>query len=123
MTKGHLAVTLFITVNSQPFEGTGKLHRRNIVNKTTLTETNPSFDQLAAMEPELITLLSRAKAHRGNCANAAWYGPEGLRRAMSKVIGWERRQGPSELQGMAAYTTAYRTLYGALRNCRNCNCL
>jgi hypothetical protein len=89
----------------------------------SITTPKLTFDQLAVLEPRLNELLERADNHTGNCANAAWYGPDGLRKAMSKLVGHLRSFGPSELQTSAAYDVAYRTLYKALPDCEGCNCL
>jgi hypothetical protein len=83
-----------------------------------------TFEQLAELDPSLNVLLRRARNQSGNCANAAWYGPEGLRKAMTRVVGHLRTQGgPEELRTSHAYDVAYRTLYAALPDCDGCNCL
>jgi hypothetical protein len=75
-------------------------------------------------DPSLNVLLRRAKLrNRDKCANAAWYGPEGIRAEMTRVIGHGRTHGPSELKTSAAYDVAYRTLYAALPDCDGCGCL
>lgn len=89
-------------------------------------DVEDSFRMLAISEPKLKGLLYRAKAYprRGQCANALWYGSDGLRAAMSKLIGNLRTaEGPAELRSSAAYDVAYRKLWDALPNCkRNCGC-
>jgi hypothetical protein len=82
-----------------------------------------TFDQLAELDSELDGLLEYAENHPGHCANAAWYGPDGLRKAMTRVVGHLRGCGPEELQTSAAYDVAYRTLYNALPDCDGCGCL
>jgi hypothetical protein len=95
---------------------------------TTLTHAPipvaTKFEQLAALEPRLNELLAKAQAHHGTCANAAWYGQGGLRKAMQRVVGHLRNtEGPEELKTSAAYDVAYRTLYSALPDCNGCGCL
>jgi hypothetical protein len=82
-----------------------------------------TFDQILALDPSLICLLRRARNQKGNCANSVWYGKDGLRAEMTRVIGHQRTHGPSELKTSAAYDVAYRTLYAALPDCKGCGCL
>lgn len=88
------------------------------------TEKLSTFDQILVLDPSLICLLRRAQScNQGNCANAAWYGPDGIRAEMTRVIGHRRTHGPSELKTSAAYDVAYKTLYAALPDCKGCGCL
>jgi hypothetical protein len=82
-----------------------------------------TWEQIVAHDPSLNALLRRARNQSGNCANAAWYGPDGIRAAMTRVIGHGRTHGPSELKTSAAYDVAYKTLYAALPDCNGCGCL
>lgn len=82
-----------------------------------------TWEQIEKLDPSLHVLLRRARNQKGNCANAAWYGPDGIREAMSAAIGHGRTHGPSELKTSAAYDVAYRTLFAALPNCSGCGCL
>jgi hypothetical protein len=90
---------------------------------TTVATQKLTYEQLTKFDPSLNILLRRARNHAGNCANAAWYGPEGLRAEMSRVIGHGRTHGPSELKTPQAYDVAYKTLYEALPDCKGCGCL
>ncbi len=89
------------------------------------------FKALAALEPRLDRLLKDAKAVKDTggpsfCANAHWYGRDGcsgLRAQLIALVGWERRQGPPELQTPRAYDTALWMIYEVLPPCRNCICM
>jgi hypothetical protein len=87
------------------------------------TQNRLTFEQLSVIDPELNELLESAVHQTGNCANAAWYGPQGLRKRMQQVVGHLRGCGPVELQTSAAYDVAYRALYNALPDCNGCGCL
>ena len=83
-----------------------------------------TWQQITTLDPSLSALLRRASNHRGPCANAAWYGPEGIRKEMTRVIGHLRTHGPLELKTSAAYDVAYKTLYKALPDCDGtCGCI
>jgi hypothetical protein len=93
------------------------------MQKIIAQTTTVTYEQLAKLDPSLNVLLRRARNQSGNCANAAWYGPDGIRAEMTRVIGHGRTHGPSELKTSAAYDIAYRTLYAALPACDGCGCL
>jgi hypothetical protein len=95
----------------------------NSAETTTVTSQKSTYEQLAKLDPSLNVLLRRARNQSGNCANAAWYGPQGLRKRMQQVVGHLRGFGPVELQTSAAYDVAYRTLYAVLPDCNGCGCL
>jgi hypothetical protein len=90
---------------------------------TTVTSQKITYDQLAALEPELNELLERAENHPGNCANQGWYGKDGIRAAMTLTVGHRRILGPEELRTSAAYDICYKHLYSALPDCNGCGCL
>jgi hypothetical protein len=92
---------------------------------TTLT-----WNDLVAAEPRLAVLLADARAVRDDrrrpsfCANAVWFGwhgDGGFKSQLRYLVGWGCRPDPI-LGTQAAYDLAYRTIYNALPDCRNCLC-
>ena len=91
----------------------------------------PTWAELTAAEPRLAGLLAEARAIRATsprfCANAVWYGYRnpraGLKDRMCRLVGWDRRSGPAILRTNRAYDTAYKRIYEALPDCRDCGCM
>ena len=83
---------------------------------------------LILAQPKLADLLTEVQALHAEppttpfCANDVWFRPDGLHRRMSALVGWEADGAPPILRTVAAYDTAYNTLYAALPDCRECNC-
>ena len=79
---------------------------------------------LILAQPKLADLLTEIQALHTEppttpfCANDVWFRPDGLHRRMSALVGWEADGAPP----IAAYDTAYNTLYAALPDCRECTC-
>lgn len=93
---------------------------------------NEKFVALAELEPALWALAEDVLAVRAGskrfCANARWLGfgdwwGSGFRERVSKLVGWLRKGGPSQLRTSEAYDVVYMTLYPLLPNCRNCGCM
>jgi hypothetical protein len=83
------------------------------------------FMRLCRIEPQLLVLLKDVeKARRGArdqdvvCANALWYGPNGFRRRVIELAGFQAQA--NELRTIKAYDTAYEYLYSRLPDCRGC---
>lgn len=85
-----------------------------------------TWKQLVAAEPRLALLLEEAKAVDGSgkhfCANRVWHERDGLKWRMSDLVGWDRKGDPL-LGTSEAYDVAYRKIYDALPDCRDCWCL
>ena len=90
-----------------------------------------TWRNLVTCEPELGQLLNEVrrikddKRKPGFCANACWYGwgeaEPSLKDRKVSLVGWRARH--EVLRTSAAYDLAYKTLYGALPDCRNCACV
>jgi hypothetical protein len=91
-----------------------------------------TFAQLAALEPELVSLLAEARSYRRGrdpmfCANAVFYGYSGyrpgLKERLIRLVGWEAYEKGPVLSSSEAYDVAYDTIYAALPDCRGrCAC-
>ena len=96
----------------------------------TTTTAAPTWEALVEREPRLGDLLAEARAVRGEgptfCANAVWYGypghRPGLKRRMTRLVGFLAERPDPLLRGPLAYEVAYRALYRALPDCRRCGC-
>ncbi len=92
--------------------------------------TGPTWDDLVRAEPRLAVLRSeveRVTAEDGQrfCANEHWYrhaGGPNFRGQMIQLVGWCAENPDPVLHSMAAYDTAYETLYALLPDCRDCDC-
>ncbi len=92
--------------------------------------TIPTWEDLAAREPRLTQLrraVEQVTAEDGQrfCANEYWYASAGgpnFRGQMMRLVGWHAENPDPVLHTMAAYDTAYETLYALLPDCRNCDC-
>ena len=91
-----------------------------------------TWQQLVTAEPRLGSLLLEIKAVRDDktrpsfCANAHWYGyhgSPGFKPRLYRLVGFGALSAPGHLRTMDAYDLAYETLFEALPNCRNCNCM
>jgi hypothetical protein len=86
-----------------------------------------TFDELCALEPGLRLLYEEARAQRRKrrgphyCANATWYVL--FKPRLSRLVGWERPDRDPVLGSSEAYDLAYHTVYEALPDCKDCNCL
>src|SRR5262245_37741097 len=90
-----------------------------------------TFTELTAAEPRLLDLVREARAHRHNpdarfCANAVFFGHgpyrgAGLKAQLCQLVGFSRA-GHDLLGTRTAYGVAYKTIYGALPDCRGCGC-
>jgi hypothetical protein len=92
-----------------------------------------SFDQLAALEPDLGRLEYEIKAWARTplgddwCKFRRWYGygrfkHMGYRQRVVELVGWASRHPDPRLHTSAAYETAYEHLLGLLPDCRDCGC-
>ncbi len=81
-----------------------------------------TFKELVAVEPQLGELYQEARQvrHRGKdfCANSIWYTC--FKPRLVLLVGHKAKH--PQLRTAEAYDTAYRTIYGALPNCRSCIC-
>jgi hypothetical protein len=66
-----------------------------------------------------IANVPQPKRREQFCANVHWYGTDGFKSRMRKLVGFERKGGPQRLRTMAAYDLAYDTLYGSLPDCQH----
>lgn len=83
--------------------------------------TNPTWEELVALEPRLAELYTEARAVRRTrrfCANAVWVRQ--FKPRLLRLAGWYAEK--PELRTTGAYDVAYRTLYAALPDCRGCLC-
>ena len=85
-----------------------------------------TFKQLAKLDPRLMDLYNEAIETKDPggpsfCANYVWYKPGGLKERLTDLVGWGAET--PELRSTEAYDLAYLTIYDALPNCRNCNCM
>jgi hypothetical protein len=94
----------------------------------------PTWDMLSRAEPRLEELLARAyDAHETHptgrfCANDWWFGYRewpGVEKTFQRLVGWRRRDDdvPEYLKTSDAYDLAFRTIYDALPDCRDCACI
>ena len=91
-----------------------------------------TWQDLCEIEPRLQDLLSEVKRIKDDknepyfCANEFWYGYHGrpsIKAKMSALVGWTAPGQDPRLKTTQAYDVALQTLYNALPNCRDCNCL
>ncbi len=93
-----------------------------------------SWNKLVEIEPELGELLNQIRAIKDDpekpsfCANWEWYGvirtsDLTFKETMTRLVGWKAVKQDPILRSEQAYNLAYKTLYAALPDCRNCNCL
>lgn len=87
----------------------------------------PTWQQLVKAEPELEELLEEAQCVDGSdshfCANRVWYMLGGLKENLCDLVGWTARRSNPILKTSAAYDVAYKKIYAALPDCRDCWCL
>ena len=92
-----------------------------------------TWKRLCKLEPRLLDLYERASGIRDDlskpsfCANNVWYGRRGwpgLKPQLWELVGFgARRWGADpQLWSSLAYDIAYRKVYDALPDCRNCAC-
>jgi hypothetical protein len=85
-----------------------------------------TWRDLTKIEPRLVALYQEIRTIKDNgesfCANALWYGYAslGFKDRMSRLVGFTADD--PRLRTMEAYGVAYKKLYEALPNCRNCGC-
>lgn len=91
--------------------------------------------ELTRLEPRLQELLEEARAIKDDgttpsfCANRIWYGTRaredrGFKGRLELLVGWNASKGsPDVLTSHTAYDAAYRIIYSALPDCRNCLCV
>ncbi len=92
--------------------------------------TVPTWNDLVRAEPRLAVLRSeieRITAGDGQrfCANEHWYGHHGqpgIKRTLVRLVGFRAENPDPVLHTMAAYDTAYETLYSQLPDCWDCDC-
>lgn len=88
------------------------------------------WERLCELEPRLIKLYKEImtikddKRERSFCANRVWYGQNGwgFKQRFSELVGWGSNSPHELLHTKEAYDVAYRKLYSALPDCRNCSC-
>jgi hypothetical protein len=90
----------------------------------TMKNHKPTWDELVDAEPRLGQLLAEAQAVKDEggpsfCANTIWY--RRFKPRLSALVGWDRKGHPV-LGGELAYDVAYRIVYNALPDCRDCLC-
>ena len=85
------------------------------------------FNRLAKLEPRLVDLrkwvlriAEQGRRARTFCANQV--ALDLIDPRVSKLVGWDRTDGPAELQTSSAYDIAFGYLYECLPNCRRCRC-
>lgn len=86
---------------------------------------------LVEHEPGLVHLLATARAVKPGddphfCANEVWYGygrhrGNGIKGKLVELVGFHRH-GHRILGTQQAYDTAYKVIYEALPDCRDCSC-
>jgi hypothetical protein len=88
-----------------------------------------NFANLVELDSRIGELLKRKLFKRVDgkpfCANGIWYGyrnTTGLKWTMQHLVGFGRQAGPAKLQTEEAYRLAYKTIYSALPDCRDCIC-
>ncbi len=85
-----------------------------------------TFTQLTKLEPRLANLLRDVRKVRDDrrrisfCANHVWYGSGGFKSRLIHLVGWSAVD--EQLRSPEAYDLAYKHLYNALPDCRNCFC-
>jgi hypothetical protein len=92
---------------------------------TATLATAMTFKELAELEPGLKELLNEAHQVKSDgiphfCANAVWDGR--FKPRLVLLVGWDARQRTTTLQSERAYDVAYKTIYNALPDCRDCFC-
>lgn len=91
----------------------------------------PIWEKLCEQEPRLVGLYNELlaieddKRKRSYCANQIWYGANGwgYKQRLCNLVGWGAKGADKFLRSSTAYDVAYRKLYSALPDCRNCNCM
>lgn len=79
-----------------------------------------TWEEMAAIEPKLLTLLEKAQSYKsreGFCANKIWYGPNGLRQKLTRLVGFGASK--RQLRTAQAYDLAYSKIYNALPDCQH----
>lgn len=83
-----------------------------------------TWELMVSIEPRLQALYEKAKAYhkaarndKNFCANRVWYGRDGLKAELLKLVGWEAEV--PTLNIGTAYDIAYKKIYEALPNCRH----
>jgi hypothetical protein len=87
-----------------------------------LTKAEPRLERLYAD----VRQIKDDKSKPAFCANFVWYGygkyrGHSLKERMYYLVGFMAAN--PELRTMDAYDIAYRKLYDALPDCRNCGCI
>ena len=75
---------------------------------------------MVAIEPKLLTLFEKASSYKAKenfCTNKIWYGPDGLRQKLSRLVGFGACK--RQLRTSQAYDLAYTKIYNALPDCRH----
>ena len=84
-----------------------------------------TWRELVKREPELRTLLKKAKAVDDSdphfCANAVWY--QHFKPVLCDLVGWDARVRDGVVNSSEAYDIAYHKIYQALPDCKACACL
>ena len=101
-----------------------------VVRRTANPRPGPEWEDLATREPRLSELLSEARGERAHpgvryCANETWFGwrgRRGIKPRLVGLVGWHAGSRDPVLTTATAYDLAYRTVYGALPDCRGCGC-
>ena len=85
-----------------------------------------TWAEMAKIEPRLKDLLKQAQDYKREskkeevvCANQAlvsWIKPQ-----LTRLVGWDSPH--KELQSHLEFDVAFRTIYGALPDCRGCGCM
>jgi hypothetical protein len=81
--------------------------------------------ELVKREPELRTLFEKAKAVDDSdphfCANRVWY--RHFKPVLCDLVGWDARVQDGVVNSSEAYDIAYRKIYQALPDCKDCACI
>ncbi len=86
-----------------------------------------TWEELVRREPGLLTLLREAQSVRDDkrqpsfCANQVWF--RRFKPRLMELVGWYARVQDGVVNTSRAYDIAYRVIYNALPDCRNCWCL
>ena len=80
-----------------------------------------TYDELCELEPELISLLERAKVSKSDdpVARFCGYGKHfgrGFKRHVTRLVGWDRKTGLETLQSIEAYELVYETILSAVED-------
>jgi len=92
-----------------------------------------TWSLLCKLEPRLKELYKEIKQVKDDktknsfCANRVWYGwgnsGNGFKNRLHPLAGWEATGEDPRLHTRKAYDIAYKKLYNALPDCRNCICM